>query len=839
MKAAKALGLLLLIVLIVAAAAWILVIASLPQTRGSVQVPVTGSLLPPGLPGSPSDPATSSRPPLGQAVTISRDAYAIPTIRAANELDGAFALGYVHAQDRLWQMDMMRRVGSGRLSEVLGSKTLPVDRFSRTLGLEEQCRSTWQTLPNETKSLLTAYANGVNHFLNTHNGTLPPEFLALAYKPEPWIETDTLLWGRLMGIWLSGDWTDELLRSALAGTLTPAEVHSLWPELGPEPDQARGATDGAGMIAPQTAATMLASVPPDFRPRSASNAWAVSGAKTASGFPMLASDPHLELEAPIQWYLARIETPERTLVGGTVPGVPFLLIGHNGSVAWGLTTAHTDTTDLVLEAPVGSDGTPADPKTARYYLSQSGPKPFIERIETIKVRFSEPVRLTVRRTGHGPIISDVLLPSQAPALAATSGQGKWLLALWAPAQDGHDETPHAYHLLNRARTLEDVDTALQSFYFPHQTVVFATKQGDIGRISPARVPLRENGPPFGPQPGWDRADKVEFMDYRNLPREINPAPGYVLNTNDHLVVADGTRLRFQTAYPGDARASRLHTLLAPRTALTPRDMADIQMDTVSPVAEDLLPILLNFSLASGGQDARDARDAYAAASVLSDRRWDYSMDRDLLQPLLAAVWLRELNSALFAEPMGDLWPSWERIDPDLIERALSKDRFWCRNAAIPPKTTDDPLSCERLKVQTLGAAMAWLTAQNPKRDLLTQGKWGDLHVAHFRHPLWQHVPVAGLIANVDIPTSGGQFTLSRGGYRLSGPDAFTHNHGAGLRAVIDFADLDESGFVIATGQSGHPLSEHYRDMTTIWRDGGLITINGRDSSGGSLVLVPH
>ena len=331
---------------------------------------------------------------LGAPVEVVRDAHAVPHIEAESFADAVFAQGFVHAQDRLWQMDFRRRLGSGRLAEVLGPAALPTDRFIRTLGFERAARASLAHLRPDTLVLLEAYAAGVNAYLATRSGPLPLEFLILDYEPEPWTPVDSLVWMRVLALDLSGNWRDELLRARLARRLSSDQIADLWPE-------STAAPITLVELAQALPADALAAVlPPAPPPGLGSNAWVLDGSRTTSGAPLLANDPHLGLSAPGPWYLAHLKTPERELIGATMPGLPGVVLGHNGKIAWGFTNTGPDTQDLFVER--------VDPDDASQYLTPDGFAPFAIRDEVILVDGAEPETLRVRETRHGPVLSDLL-----------------------------------------------------------------------------------------------------------------------------------------------------------------------------------------------------------------------------------------------------------------------------------------------------------------------------------------------------------------------------------------------------------------------------------------------
>ncbi|MEN8197837.1 MAG: penicillin acylase family protein, partial [Pseudomonadota bacterium] len=297
--------------------------STLPKTSGEVKLP--------GLAGE---------------VEIFRDENGVPHIFAGCANDGYFALGYVHAQDRLWQMEFTRRLGAGRLAEAIGEPGLGADRFLRTLGLYRQAEIAADRITKPARAVLEAYAAGVNAWLEHGAAMLPPEFLLLNYDPEPWRITDSIVWGHLLAYQLSTNWHGELYRAGLIRNMEPERVAELWPG---DPPDAPVTLDAARRTAQLDIEGLLAAVPPELQSHSASNAWVLAGERSATGAPILANDPHLGFTAPNTWYLARIETPELTVIGATAPGVPFAILGHNGHVAWGMTSTGGDTQDLFVE----------------------------------------------------------------------------------------------------------------------------------------------------------------------------------------------------------------------------------------------------------------------------------------------------------------------------------------------------------------------------------------------------------------------------------------------------------------------------------------------------------
>ena len=737
---------------------------SLPQTDGTVT-----------LTGAAAD------------IEIRRDAHGIPAIRAKSEADAYFALGYVHAQDRLFQMELMRRLGAGRMAEVVGRAALGSDRFMRTLGLYRHAEANVAALPPETKAVVESYAAGINAFLETRDRPLPPEFQLLNFTPEPWRPADTLVWQKLMSLSLAGNWRDELLRSRLLRDLPPERVAALWPDLDPgSPTTLTAHQPDVPLGLPQT---LLAQIDAYAPPTLASNVWVVDGRHTASGKPLLASDPHLGFQAPIIWYLARLEWPGGVLTGATAPGVPFTIIGHNGHTAWGMTTTHADLQDLFIERITPDGG----------YETPDGPQPFEVREETIAVRFADPVTLTVRSTRHGPVVSDIEAFDEPDAGADT------VLALAATMLRDGDATANAIYELARSRSVAEVKQALSGFEGPQQNFMYADTAGGIGFSSPALVPLRKAGDGTVPVPGWSGAfDWTGWVPYEELPHSLNPPSGRLVNANNRPVPRDYPHLIAAT-FPEGYRAERIGErldALSPASA-TWQDMLNIQTDSRSAMARDLLPVLLPVT------DPR-SEDAERALALLA--AWDGTMDRSRPEPLIFLTWMDFIKEALLADDLGTAFSAFRGDHPILIRTALTTDPSWCGTSLA---------DCRAPVSDALEAAINWLRDRpETKSDDLAAWRWGAFHRARFSHGVFGMIPGLSQLTAIEIETDGSDHTVNRGGFRsVRGRAPFRHSHGAGLRAVFDLADLDRSRFMIATGQSGHPASAHYGDLTAAWRDG--------------------
>lgn len=729
---------------------------------------------------------------LQHEVGIYRDSDGVPHIFARTAADGYRALGYVHAQDRLFQMDLMRRVASGRLAEAIGSMGLENDRFMRTLGLRALAARDFVDLSAETRAALIAYAEGVNSYLYQRKGALPPEYLVFP-APESWTPTDSLLWGKLMGMALSGNWRDEAVRARMRAQGMPqATVDLLFGRVGGQSQRSDAGDDLWRQVDPAMR-KMLAGLPPLAEPRTASNAWAVAGSRTDSGKPLLASDPHLSLTAPSLWYLARIVTGDGTLVGATAPGVPFLVLGHNGRVAWGLTTTGADTQDLVLERLTEGSTTTVD-------RPQGDPDPIETHTETIRVRWSADEIVTVRRTANGPILSDL------PALTPGLGDARTLVALHATFLQPGDRSADALLGISTASDWGSFTAAASVMGAPMQNFIMATDQGSIGMISAARIPLRRQSDGWMPMPGWERSSEwAGFAPVALLPQTRDPAQGYVANANNALVSPDYPVMIAQNwddSFRGDRLAEQLDQAHGRRRD----DEAALQMDTTSLFARRLIGLM----------EGWEPPDPAAAKALKSLRAWDKQMRQAAREPLLFAEFSKKLMENLLAD--------------DLAALVQDGGRPWRPRSSVllTLLRTESPL-CDTSTTPTVETCRDQLSRAlaEAERAVGASATWGEAHRARHDHPAFGRIPVLGRLFGLSVPADGGNDTLQRMAYR---GDSFDAGHGAGYRAVYDLADLDRSGFIISTGQSGHRLSPFYDTFLTRARDGELRPLTGTPST---------
>lgn len=754
---------LVLLVVLVGVGGFLWLRSSLPQTEGDIV-----------LPGVAAE------------VTVTRDERGVPTIHAQTSADAYFALGFVHAQDRLFQMDGMRRLGAGRLSEVLGPDTLDTDKFMRSLGLYRSAEAQVLAASPALKSALNAYSAGVNAFIGEHRGAWPLEFYLLNYHPEPWRPADSLVWGRLMALDLSSNWQSEKNNSQLKRGLPPY----LFDLLVTAPVQhAAGTDDGSAPVWRQPLSE-------------ASNSWVVGPLASVGSKPLIANDPHLGLGLPAVWYLARMETPEMNWTGATAPGMPFIVIGTNGHVAWTFTTTTGDTQDLFEERLI--------PGKPDQYETPTGPQAFLSRQETIKVKDAADVAFTVRSTRHGPVVSDL---GDGSASAGT------VMALAWTALLPDDRTPESIMGINNARDAAALEVALIDFHAPEQNVVYADSDGITGFVAAGRVPLRhdiyENS--RLPAPGWSgEYDWLGTLPMSSLPQLRGESSDFLVTANNDIRPL-GYRPFITADWPDDTRAKRIRALLAQGQPKDLDQLKAIQMDRHS---APVLAFVRHWQSIAASTDS-DFADIFAT--------WDGSMDRNQAAPLVATIWLDRIAHHLLADEMRGHFADWWMWQVDRLESVIADGRA-CDDIVSPAKE-----SCADILSIAFKDTCADLTAAYGAD--VQNWHWGDSHRAHFNHPVFRHVPLLGDWLDADLSTDGDFFTINRG--TMLPPRqgvALSHIHGPGLRFLLDFADADRALFGLAGGQSGNPLSPHYADWLADWRDGVYRTIIGGGQE--QLVLQP-
>ena len=759
-------------------------------------------------------------PAISAPVEIVRDNANVPHIFGETDADVFHGLGFAHAQDRLWQMMMLRRTAQGRLSEVFGTATVDIDSFVRRLDLYRLSVESVAAQDAATTAALTAYAAGVNARLDQINaealGRGAPEMFLFSTPLAPWRPADSLAIAKLMGLQLSGHLTEEVLRARISLALEDdARLADILPD-----------TPGAGIaslpeyaqLVPGAAPTYAAAAERPAHPLSpfktrgfagASNAWAAAASRSASGGTLLANDPHLGFSAPAIWYLARLELRTGGVIGGSIPGLPLILTGRSDRLGWGLTTAYVDDQDVMIEE--------LNPDNSEEYRTPDGFKPFDSRASIIEIKGADPITLTLRWSDNGPV-----LPGSFRNLGTITPPGHVAALAWTVLSPNDTSVSGGLGIM-KAQTVAEAITASEAHIAPAQNLTLVDR-GSIAMKTVGAIPRRDaNHQSQGRMPalGWRPENRWQGrMPYTSNPGFVSPVGGILGNTNNKTV--DRPFPNHVSFHWGDTqRVQRWKRLMQAREVHTRDSFIEAQLDTVSFTARSLLP-LIGAELWFTGEAAPDGtpeRQRQRALALLAE--WNGEMNEHWPEPLIYAAWLRALQDRMARDDLGPLADALTHVEPLFIERAfrdVDGAAVWCDVRQSAPVET-----CADMARLSLDDALIWIGETWGTQ--LESLRWGDAHQATHDHAVLGEVPILRYFVNIRQSTSGGDNTLQRGLTRGTGPDPFENVHGAGYRGVYDFADPNSSVFVISTGQSGHFLSRHYDDLAQLWRRGEYIPMS--------------
>ena len=776
---------------------------------------------------------------LSAPVEIVRDTANIPHIFGASDRDVFFALGYAHAQDRLWQMTMLRRTVQGRLSELFGERTLPIDMLLRRLDLYNLARASFEVQDTATQEALEAYAEGVNAWLTAVNegarGRGAPEMWLFSHPIAPWAPADSLAILKLMALQLSSHLEEEVLRARVSLALPHARVADILPEV---PGEGIAALPAYASLVPQAEAirwadagrSELGPLSP-IAPRAfagASNAWAANPSRSATGSTLLANDPHLGLTAPSIWYLARLELAAGGVIGGTIPGVPVVLTGRSTVLGWGLTSSYLDDQDVFLEE--------VNPSNAGEYRGTDGGwLPFETRDSIINIKDAPGVTIRLQWTENGPVLTSDMFD-----LETIRPPGHVTVLGWT-ALTSDDTSMTAGMAIMRAQTIDEALDAAAGYVAPSQNLTLADRNR-IAMVTIGAMPRRDpehvsqgRYPSLGylPQNRWQGS-----FPFSENPRFVDPPGGILGNTNNKIVDRPfPSHVSFEW---GDTqRIERWRFLMQSREVHTRESFIETQLDTVSYTARSLLP-LIGADLWFTGDAAPEGtpeRQRQRALALLAE--WNGEMNEHLPEPLIYAAWIRALQDRLIRDELGPLAREFSKVEPLFVERVfrdVEGASVWCDVIQSAPTET-----CTDMARLALDDALVWVSeTYGPALESL---RWGDAHEATHDHPVLGETPFLEWFVNIRQSTSGGDNTLQRGLTAGTGDFPFHNVHAAGYRGVYDFADPDSSVFIISTGQSGHPLSRYYDDMGELWRRGEYVPMSldpalARAGATGITVLRP-
>ncbi len=768
-------------------------------------------------------------PELKTEVTVQRDKWGIPQIYAANSHDLFMAQGYIHAQDRFWQMDFWRHIGSGRLSEMFGSSQVDTDKYLRTMGWARVAQQEIQEINAEMKAYLQAYADGVNAYLAEHQGSALSleyavlKFLNPEYKPEPWQILHSLTWGKVMAYDLGRNFESEIERAILLKTLTPNQVEELFPPYPQDlpvilPEFQQGERAGKGrnknvevllnspdiLPALESITKPMIALEQLIGPRGigiGSNNWVISGQRTTTGKPILANDPHLGVQIPSIWYEVGLHcTPKSAECPYNVSGFSFagmigVIIGHSDRIAWGVTNVQSDVMDLYIEKinPNNPNQYEVNGKWVDMHLVQ----------ETIQVAGSQPIVQTVRYTRHGPILSDVSpnLKQFQPSQPLKIPQNYAVALRWTALAPS--KLAYAIPQINRAQNWQEFRSAASNYDVPAQNLVYADIDGNIGYQMPGKFPIRAQGDGRYPVPGWtDEYEWQGYIDFDKLPKSFNPPQGYIATANNlvmreypYLITAD---------WVYGYRAKRIVEMISQQTQpISLKDVQQIQGDNRNLNAETLVPLLKSIAV--------NTPRLQAAQKLLQG--WNLQLGMTSPAAALFEVFWKHLLADTFHDQLPEKYfpdggDRWYAVVANLVKQPNSS---WWDNRNTPKVENRDQI----LRQSFIEAVdeLEQIQSKDPNN-----WNWGKLHTITFRNATLGKsgvAPIEALFNRGAFATSGNGETVNANRWRAN--KSFEVTDIPSLRMIVDLGNLDNSVAIHTPGQSGHAFHSHYNDMVEPWR----------------------
>ncbi len=758
---------------------------------------------------------------LNAAVEIARNTHNVPHIFGETDEDVFFGLGFAHAQDRLWQMTLLRRTAQGRLSEVFGARTLRTDELLRRLDIYALAQDSVVHQDSYSRTALEAYARGVNAWITAVNeralGRGAPEYFLFPVEVGLWQPADSVALVKLMALQLSGHLDAEVRRARISALMDEDAARDLMPD---DPGQGVAALPDYASLFPGLERSQLAmarqspgempggmfSPFPPLEFAGASNAWAAAPDRSTNGGTLLANDPHLGFTAPAIWYLARLELETGGVIGGTIPGIPAVLVGRSERLGWGLTSSYLDDQDVFMEE--------LDPEDPTRYRTPDGWAAFETRGSIIQVKDGDPVTVTMRWSENGPV-----LPGSHYGLASVTPPGHVAAVSWT-VLSAEDTSISAAIGLMRAGDIDAAIAAVEAYVAPSQNLMLIDETRIAMQLI-GHMPRRSADHPTQgrmPAPGWDANARWQgILPYSANPRFVDPETGLLGNTNNKPLERPFP-LHVSFEWGDSTRIERWMHLMRQRSVHTRDSFIEAQLDTVSQAARNLLP-LVGAELWFQGDPAEPGTPEamrQQALGMLAD--WNGEMNEHLPEPLIYAAWMRHLQNRLIRDELGPVAEIFTHMEPLFIERVyrnISGAAGWCdviQSAVVE--------TCTDIARTALDAAL--LELRQRYGGNIESWRWGDAHQAMHDHPVLGEVPFLRHFVNIRQSTSGGDHTLMRGRTRGGGTDPYANVHGAGYRGVYDMADPEASVFIISTGQSGHPLSRHYDDLGVLWRRGEYI-----------------
>lgn len=747
---------------------------------------------------------------INDEIVIYRDSLGIPFIISQNEFDAAFALGFLHAQERLFQMDVARRAGEGRLSEVFGSKTVPFDKMFRTLRIKKVVDEFFPLIDLHGKKILTAYADGVNFFIKENDGKYSIEFDILGYRPEKWKPEHSLMIAKLMAFELNMSWWSDIAISHLLQIFDEEKVKEIIPDY---PENAPTIIPSNLSSAPRITLDLI-KTDRDFRNFSGftgthigSNSWVVNSEKSISGKPIIANDPHLAFQVPGKWYVAVIRSDNWNVEGFSIPGLPAIVIGKNKNISWALTNVMADDSDYYIEK--------FDSSNTKYLLDGKWRYLQIEK-DTIIVKDSLNAEIEIKLTHRGPVVSEAhafneLFPNQL--------QNKANISMRWTALEFSDEVKGILKI-NKAENWNEFLDGVKEFTVPGQNFIFADDEGNIGYVCAARLPIRQNVSPTLVYDGTTSAsDWKGFVPFEEMPKLFNPPQNYIASANNKTI--SNYKYHISNIWEPSSRIERINEFLRSKEIFCKEDFKELQMDFTSHYAMKLVPYILNAFMNAKVDD----ENLNTALELL--QKWDFVMSEKSQTPTIYNVFLVHLLKNIFEDEMGEeLFNEYiflanipYRVILELLEKPKST---WFNNI----NTTEIEIRDDIIRL-SLVDALVFLEDKFGKN--LASWQWGELHQIEFKHFFDGINPIVDNIVNVGpFPIGGDGTTVFNTEYSFTEP--YLNRLGPSMRYIFDFSKPDEFLYVLPTGQSGHIISPNYKNMTKHWLAGNYIKIKTDEES---------
>jgi penicillin G amidase len=780
---------------------------------------------------------TLNAPGLQEQVEIYRDSLAVPYIFANNDEDAAFALGYLHAQERMFVMDVIRRAGAGRLSEIFGEETVPFDKMFKTIGLNRTVKMIKQKMNPETLRILEAYSKGVNLYIKQAKNKYTFEFDMLGYQPEPWKPEHSLIVSRMMAWELNISWWTDLSFTELAQKLGSEKVGEILPDY----------PENSPTIVPDyldkfaTLNRSLIKTDRSFRKfmgmngtHIGSNNWVVNGSMSLSGKPIIANDPHLAFSAPGKWYAAVIKSPEWDAAGVTLPGVPGIVIGKNEKISWVLTNIMNDDADFYFEQ-FDSSGTK--------YLVDNDWRDLIITKDTILVNGRDPVPLVIKETHRGPVISDIYTFNFIYNNEHTSYP---TISMRWVGNEFSDET-NAFLQINKAQNWKEFKIAVQKFNVPGQNFVYGDKEGNIGYVFGGALPIRNtsgtNSTTFVFDGTKSDSDWKGFVNKDKLPMLYNPAQNFIASANNKTI--KDYKYHISNLWEPSSRIDRILELLNSKEKHSVKDFMKYQMDIISPYARVIVKYILD------AFNGIKVTDDHLKLSLKLLEEWNFKLDKFSQAPSIYLTTFKFLLDNIFLDEMGDdLFNQYVFLANvpyrSVLQLLENPSSVWWDNI-----NTQQIENREKIIRKSVADALTYLeeTVGNKVQDW----QWGRLHKVKFKHPFSGNFSLLDKLINIGPYEIGGDgttilnteypFSASIEEYPMFRHKPFENNLGPSMRFIYDFNLSDEFYLILTTGQSGNVMSDHYNDMSLLWLQGRYMKISTdedviKKSSNKLLKLIP-